>query len=330
MQITAFLGVAHIHTPGFVKTIGERADVQCKYVYDHDAERAQKTAEELGAQVAGLDAILADSEVQSIVICSETRHHVELATRAANAGKHLFIEKPLAITGEDAKIIADAVEKAGVVFQTGFFSRGSASNQFIKREIEAGNLGVITRMRYTNCHQGALGGWFDTQWRWIADKTEAGGGGFADLGAHALDIVLWAMTKTCGKATKFAATLGNATGKYGDLSQIDEWGAGLVTFESGAVAVVEAGWVDPKYSAPVEVHGTQGQILVHGGKIFYFSEHVEGADGGEWTTDLPESLPHAFALFWDKLAGQDVPLVPIQEAAEESRVMHELYRAAQV
>jgi len=328
MQITAFLGVAHIHPPGFVKTINSRADVECKYVYDHDAERAQKSADDLGAQVAGLAAILADSAVTSVVICSETRHHVELATRAAEAGKHLFIEKPLAISGEDAQIIADAVEKAGVTFQTGFFSRGTAANQFIKREIEAGHLGTVTRMRYTNCHQGALAGWFDTQWRWIADKNEAGGGGFADLGAHALDIVLWTMSKTCGKATKFAATLGNATGKYGDLSQIDEWGAGLVTFENGAVAVVEAGWVDPKYSAPVEVHGTQGQILVQGGQILYFSQHVEGADGGEWT-DLPTQLPHAFALFWDKLGGQDVPLVPIQEAREESRVMHELYRAAQ-
>ncbi len=327
MQITAFLGVAHIHTPSFVKTIGEREDVQCKYVYDHDPARAGKCAAELGATVATLDAILADAEVQSVVICSETRHHVELAVKAAQAGKHLFIEKPLAITGDDAKIIADAVEKAGVTFQTGFFSRSTPSNQFIKAEVAAGHLGTVTRMRYTNCHQGALGGWFDTQWRWIADKTEAGGGGFADLGAHALDIALWVLTPVCGEPVKYAATLGNATGKYGDLSQIDEWGAGIVTFESGAVAIIEAGWIDPKYSAPVEVHGTQGQILVHNGKVFYFSEHVEGADGGEWTT-LPAAMPHAFTMFWDQLEGKSAALVPVGEAALESWVMHELYRAA--
>lgn len=214
-----------------------------------------------------------------------------------------------------------------MVFQTGFFSRGTAHNRFLKQEVEAGHLGVITRMRYTNCHQGALAGWFDTQWRWIADKNEAGGGGFADLGAHALDIVLWVLGEKCGPAVKFAATLGNATGRYGDLSQIDEWGAGMVTFESGAVAILEAGWVDPKYSAPIEVHGTQGQILVHSGKVFYFSQHVEGADGGEWT-QLPEALPHAFELFWNKLEGGDAPLISVREAAEESRVMHELYRAA--
>ncbi len=327
MQITAFLGTAHIHTPGFIKTIKERADVECKYVYDHDAERAAKNAEQLGATVADIDTILGDAAVTSIVICSETRHHVELATRVAAAGKHLFIEKPLAISGEDAKIIADAIEKAGVEFQTGFFQRSTPSNQFIKREVAAGHLGTVTRMRYTNCHQGALGGWFDTQWAWIANKEEAGGGGFADLGAHALDIILTTLTPVCGEVVKCAATLGNATSRYGDLSKIDEWGVGLVTFKSGAVAVVEAGWVDPKYSAPVEVHGTRGQILVHDGKVFYFSELVKGADGGEWT-DLPAALPHAFTLFWDKLEGKDVPLVPIEEAAAESRVMDELYKSA--
>ena len=325
MQITAFLGVAHIHTPGFIKIINSRDDVRCRYVHDHQAERAQKCADELGAQVADIETILADAEVSSVVICSETRRHTELVEKAAAAGKNLFVEKPLATTDEDATRMAKAIEKAGVVFQTGFFMRGIAANRFIKREVEAGHLGMVTRMRLTNCHSGALGGLFDDEWRWIADKNEAGGGGFADLGAHALDIVLWCLGPTCGPVVKTCATLGNATGRYGDLSQIDEWGAGLITFESGAVAVVEAGWVDPKYSAPVEVHGTQGQILVHDDKVFYYSEHVEGADGGQWT-DLPAKSVSGFEAFWDKLEGADVSLVSAEEAARESRVMAALYR----
>ena len=324
MQITAFLGTAHIHTPSFVATLQARADVSVKFVYDHDAARAAKCAAELGAQVAELDAILADPQVTSVVICSETRHHRELATRAAKAGKHLFIEKPLATSEEDADAIEAAVQEAGVTFQTGFFLRGSRDSLFIKREIEAGHLGVVTRMRHTNCHEGALAGWFDDEWRWIADKTEAGGGGFADLGAHSLDIALWCLVPTCGEAVKYAATLGSATGRYGD---IDEWGAGIVTFKSGAVAIIEAGWVDPKYSAPIEVHGTRGQILVHGEKVFYFSELVEGADGGQWH-DLPPYAPHAFDGFWDKLEGKEAQLVSIEEAARESRVMTRLYDSA--
>ncbi len=324
MQITAFLGVAHIHTPGFVATINKRPDVSVKYVYDHDAARAQRCAAQLDAQVADLDAILADPQITSVVICSETCHHRELATRAAKAGKHLFIEKPLATSEEDADAIEAAVKAAGVTFQTGFFMRGMPSNLFIKREIEAGHLGVVTRMRHTNCHEGSLAGWFDSEWRWIADKTEAGGGGYADLGAHSLDIALWCLVPTCGEAVKTAATVGSATHRYGD---IDEWGAGMVTFEKGAVAIIEAGWVDPKYSAPVEVHGTRGQILVHDEKVFYFSEEVEGADGGQWH-DLPDGKAHAFDLFWNKLEGQEAELVTIEEAARQSRVMARLYDSA--
>ena len=327
MQITAFLGVAHIHTPGFINTIKKRDDVRCKAVFDHNCERAQKRADELGATVATVEEILADPEITSVVICSETRYHLDLVVKAAQAGKNIFVEKPLATNLADADAIEAAIVKAGVVFQTGFFMRSEPANRFLKQEIEAGHLGTVTRMRFTNCHQGALGGWFDTDWRWIADKEEAGGGGFADLGAHALDIVLWCLSKTCGKVTKTCATLGNATGKYGDLSEIDEWGAGIITFESGAVGIVEASWVDPKYSAPVEVHGTKGQILVHDGKVFYYSELVEGADGGEWNT-LPAGGPHAFSMFWDKLEGQNPALVPIAEAANESRVMTRLYDAA--
>ena len=326
MQTTAFLGLAHIHTPGFINTINKRDDVKCKYVQDDDAQRAQKRAGELDAQVADIETILADAQVTSVVICSETRGHTALVERAAAAGKHIFAEKPLATTETDAARMAKAIEDAGVVFQTGFFMRGWPSNIFIKQEIEAGHLGTVTRMSYTNCHEGALGGWFDSEWRWIADKNEAGGGGFADLGAHALDIILWCLGPTCGPVVKTAATLGNATQRYGDLSQIDEWGVGLVTFESGAVGIVQAGWVDPQGGAPVEVHGTKGHIIVRDDEVLYFSQEVEGAGGGPWT-DLPAPCANGFGAFWDKLEGADVPLVSPAQAAQESAVMAQLYNS---
>lgn len=324
MLTTAFLGAAHIHTPGFVKRIKERGDVAVKAVWDHDAERGQKTADEFGAAfVADVDSVVNDPEITSVVICSETNRHLELVEKAAAAGKHIFAEKPLAISAEEAEKMKEAVQKAGVVFQTGFFMRSSPTMQFLKREIAAGNLGTITRARHTNCHQGSLGGWFDTQWRWIADKEQAGGGGFADLGAHSLDILLWVLRPACGEVKKAVASVGHATDRYGD---IDEYGSGILTFESGAIAVIEASWVDPKLRSAVEVFGTKGQIQINGNKVNYYSELVEGADGGEWT-DLPAQQPHAFELFWDKLAGKElgVDLISIEEAAEESRVMAEMY-----
>ena len=324
MLTTAFLGVAHIHTPGFINTIKKRGDIRVKAVYDWDKERGVKRAQELEATfVDDVDTIVNDPEITSVVICSETARHRELIEKAAAAGKHIFAEKPVATTGEEAAAMGEAIKKAGVIFQTGFFQRSNPAMRFIKQEALAGHLGTITRMRHTNCHSGSLGGWFDTDWRWIADADEAGGG-YADLGAHSLDIILWIMIPACGPVKSVCGTLGSATNRYGD---IDEYGAGIITFQSGALAVMEASWVDPKLHAPVEIHGTKGQIIVDGDKVRYYSELVEGADGGEWTK-LPEALPHAFELFWDKQLGHDVPLVTIDEATEESRVMHEIYKAA--
>ena len=326
MQTTAFVGVAHIHTPGFIGMIKERGDVRVKAIYDLQAERGQQRATELGATfTSDLQTILDDAEITSVIICSETSYHVELVERCAAAGKNLFVEKPLATTVADAEKIRDAVKKAGVIFQTGFFMRSAPWAQFIKAEVEAGHLGKVTRMRHSNCHSGSLGGWFDGEWHWIVEKDLAGGGGFADLGAHALDIVLNTLTKTEGKVTKTSASIRNVTGKY----DIDENGTGLLTFESGATAVVEAGWVDPKLSSPIEVHGTRGQIQIVGDKVHYFSELVDGADGGEYSISQA-SAPHAFNLFFDALDGKNiaVPLVTIEEAAEEAIVMAKMYESA--
>jgi predicted dehydrogenase len=332
MQTTAFLGVAHIHTPSFFKRIEARDDVTVKAVWDHDAARGQKGAEDTGAQfVDSVEAVLADSAITSVIICSETNRHLELVQAAAAAGKHIFVEKPLAFSAKEAEQMQQAIEKAGVVFQTGFFRRSNPVWQFIKQEITAGHLGKITRMRDTNCHAGALDGKFDTQWRWIADKEQAGGGGFADLGAHSLDTTLWCLWGgsggPCGVVKSAVGAIGAQLERYPD---IDEYGAGILTFESGTIAVVEGSWVDPTLRAGVEVNGLEGQIYVRGDKLFYYSKHVEGADGEEWTGELPPAAPHAFDLFFDKLEGKEisVPLITPAEAAEESRIMAELYRSA--
>ena len=80
---------------------------------------------------------------------------------AAAAGKHMFVEKPLGMGAVDAYRMAEAIEKAGVLFQTGYFMRGNPIHLFLREQIAAGSFGKITRIRHSNCHAGSLGGWFD-------------------------------------------------------------------------------------------------------------------------------------------------------------------------
>ncbi len=84
----AVVGVAHIHTPGYLDLLKKRPDVRIKYVWDHDAARAEKRATETGAQtVSDVKIIWTDPEVSAVVILSETNLHPELVLAAAKVGK---------------------------------------------------------------------------------------------------------------------------------------------------------------------------------------------------------------------------------------------------
>jgi len=319
----ALVGAAHIHTPGFIKKLQDRQDLTVAYVWDHNPERASKRAAELGcATTTHLGDIWGNPEIKAAVICSETDRHMDLVMAGAQAGKHLFVEKPLGIGSRDAYQMAKEIEKAGVLFQTGYFMRGNPAYRFIKSQMQAGSFGKVTRIRMSNCHSGSLGGWFDTEWRWMADPAQAGVGAFGDLGTHALDIMLWLM----GKAERVTADINVATGRYGDC---DEYGEGLIRFSDGVIGSLAAGWVDVANPISLVLSGTEGHAYVANGQLFFQSKNVPGADGKAPWTDLPEAWPHAFDLFLDAVAGNaGVPLVGVMEAAYRSAVMEALYQGS--
>jgi len=160
----ALVGGAHIHTPDFINLLKRRKDVRVKSVWDHDPARAEKRAKALGTQaVSDVQAIWSDSEVRAVVICSETNRHHDLVLAAAKAGKHMFVEKPLGITAQESREMAEAIQKANLLFTTGYFMRTDPKHLFLKEEIAQGRFGKITRARGSNCHSGSLGGWFDTE-----------------------------------------------------------------------------------------------------------------------------------------------------------------------
>jgi len=323
MHQVAIVGCAHIHTPGFIKRLNNRSDTQVKFTWDHDPERARKSAEAVKAQaVTDLNAIWSDPAIEAVIICSETNRHQALVEQAAAANKHMFVEKPLGLGAADSFKMAQAIEQAGVLFQTGYFMRSDAINRFLCQQIQAGSFGKISRIRHTNCHDGSLEGKFDTEWRWMADLSQAGIGGFGDLGTHSLDILMWLM----GDVERVTATIHTLTGRYGDC---DEFGEGLLEFNGGVVGSLAAGWVDMVGNVNLIVSGTDGLAYVANGSLYFKSKHVKGADGEKPWTDLPPALPHAFELFLDALEDRNnVPLVTAQEAAARSAVMEAMYQAS--
>ena len=327
----AFVGCAHIHTPGFIKLLNaDGASVRVKYVWDYDAARAAKRAGELNAAVVSdLAQIWSDPQVKGVVICSETNRHRDLVLAAAAAGKHIYAEKPLGITAAESDEMADAITRANVIFTTGYFMRTSPQILFLREQVARGAFGKITRISGSNCHNGSLGGWFDAKpdapwenWRWMADPKVAGIGGFGDLGTHMLDVMMW----LCGDVVKISAETRVVTGKYGDC---DEAGEALLCFKSGIIGNLQASWVDISDPVTLQIRGTEGNASIVRGDLYFNCPRVKEADGKSPWTDLPAAQVAPLQQFVNAVGGQaGMPLVPVREAAARVAVMEAAYRSA--
>jgi predicted dehydrogenase len=319
----ALVGGAHIHTPGFITLLKGRKDVKVKCVWDHDEARAAKRAKDLEAKVVrNADEVWSDPEVAGVVICSETNRHFDLVLAAAKAGKHMFVEKPLGITAKESYAMADAIEKANLLFTTGYFMRTAPQNLFLKDQVAKGAFGKVSRVLGSNCHNGSLGRWFDTEWRWMADPKIAGVGAFGDLGTHSLDILMWLM----GDVESVAADVKVVMGNYGDC---DESGSALIRFKNGVTGTLAAGWVDVANPVTLLISGTEGHAVIVNGELFFQTRKVEGADGKKPWKQLPEGHPAPMHMFVDSIAGKKgLPLVTPREAAARVGVMEAMYQAA--
>ena len=319
----ALVGCAHSHTPGYAGKLKGSKDVKVKYVWDSDAKRADKWAAELGTRAVSDDTMVwSDPQVQAVVICSQTNLHHRLVLAGAKAHKHLFVEKPLGMTGSECRAMAEAIEQAQVLFATGYGMRTQSAHLFLKEQVARGTFGKITRVRASVCHDGSLGRIFDTDWRWMADPKIAGCGGFGDLGTHSLDLLMWLI----GDVESVTADIKVVTGRYGPC---DESGEALIRFKSGITGTLAAGWVDVANPNSLEISGTEGHATIGQGQLYFKTAKLPGADGKKPWTALPSASPQPLDAFLSAVGGKaDVPLVSAREAADRVSVMEAMYRSS--
>lgn len=286
-------------------------------IWDHDAERAAMNSEKTGAPVMDLDTLIAHPEVGGFLVCSETCHHLDIVTKAAPRGLPMFVEKPLSASPAESAKMAALIKEHGVAFQTGYFMRGIAPVQTLKKMVDEGAFGKITRIRFSNCHSGAIGGWFDGEWRWMADRSLAGVGAFGDLGTHVIDLLMWMF----GPVQSVTGALSMGTARY---EGCDELGESLLKLESGVIATLAAGWDDVVDPYRIQVSGTEGHALL-GSTL-----KVAGKDGKLVDVEaLEPDVPSGFGAFLDVLEGKPADLVGIDEAVDRDCVMEALYRGAE-
>jgi predicted dehydrogenase len=137
------------------------------------------------------EALLTDTDVDAIVLATPHSLHSPQVAAAAKAGKHVFCEKPFALTKSDAEIAVDAVQKAGVTLGLGYNRRFHPEMTALRQRIDAGELGTVLHVEATMTFPNALALKADA---WRADKDETPCGGLTPMGVHAID----GMIDLCG------------------------------------------------------------------------------------------------------------------------------------
>ena len=235
--------------------IKETAGAELKIVIDLNAELATEAAQELGCDwSANLDDALGRADVDVVMIVTPSGTHSALGVKAAEAGKHVIVTKPMDVSVQACDRLIAAADAAAVKVGVDYQSRYVDENVQVASALQDGCLGkpILGEVRFkwfrSDEYFAHGGGWRGT---WKMD----GGGSLANQGAHLVDILLWFM--------------GDAERVYGETAimshdiETEDVGLAIVNFTSGAKGTVMGTTTFPTnayFSA--EVHGTEGAILV--------------------------------------------------------------------
>lgn len=217
-------------------------------VCDVSAERAAELAGSLSAKaVPEISDVLDDEGIDAVIIATPTASHAELVVAAARAGKHVFVEKPVAANAEEAERVVAAVTAAGVLCQVGFQRRYDPSYREAKRSIDAGEIGKVEGFRAVSRDAQPPAPAF----------LESSGGLMVDLAIHDLDSARFFVGEVaevyCVGAVHAVPELA-AAGRY-------DTAVATLSFENGALGTLEAGLRTAYgYDIRTEILGAKGRL----------------------------------------------------------------------
>jgi predicted dehydrogenase len=250
------LGVVGLGQMGdrFSRLVAESPRANLSGVTDIDADRCRAVADTWQSEpYPTLEAMLTEADIDGLIIATSDNAHVAPAVEGARAGKHLFVEKPLALTAEDCVPIIDAAAAAGVKLLVGHTLRFDPRYAAARHAIKEGKLGEVVHTFSRRNNPPTILGQY-------GDRVSVA----FFLGIHDIDFLLWAID---AKVSRVFATgrRGVLTGRGLDL---DDTIFSILTFDSGVVSCLENSWWVPEnvpgrmYTHMFEADGTEGEIHI--------------------------------------------------------------------
>ncbi|MFF0386593.1 Gfo/Idh/MocA family protein [Streptomyces sp. NPDC004286] len=238
--------------------------------------RAEEAAAQYGFAAATRDwrEVAADPRVHAVSVTAPNFLHREIGVAMAEAGKHLWIEKPVGLSGADARAVADAVAAAGVQGAVGFNYRNAPAVEAARELIASGGIGRVTHARVRLLSDYAAHP--DSALTWRYERERGGSGVLGDLASHGADLAYFLLGDIASLAADTAvfvpersrptgATAGHTLAAGGERGPVEneDYVSCLLRFASGARGVLEACRVSvgEQNNYGFEVHGTEGAVF---------------------------------------------------------------------
>lgn len=247
-------GIAQKRTiPGLL--LAENAE--CAAIMDLNEALLNEVGDRFGIarRYTSLEELLAQSDIDAVYIATPVFTHKEQVFAAAEAGKHILLEKPMGLTTAEGEEMRRFCEEKGVKLGVGFMMRFHGAHEAIRRLLAEGEIGeVVTAYAKFNC----LSPVSDKKWR--QTKAFSGGGTMMDMGIHCVDLLQYMTGLT---ATEVTAFCGNQIFEYPDT---EDGATAIMRMTNGALFTVEANFnvSDEFGGCRFDIYGTRGCITAEG------------------------------------------------------------------
>ena len=333
--------IAGCHINGYRKCENAELVAFC----DINRETLERRGKEFGITKLYTDAaemLREVPELDAVSVCTWNNAHAPCAILALEAGKHVLVEKPMALTAAQAQSMVDASKKSGARIMIGFVRRFGNDCDVVKDFIANGDLGELYYAKATYLRRnGNPGGWF-------GDKSRSGGGPLIDLGVHVIDLVRYLMGNPKAVSV-YGATfrkLGNRPdvkfkGGYVSVGagektvcDVEDLASALIRFDNGAVLSVEA-------SFSLNIEKDEGKIELFGDKggVKLDPEFKLFTQRNGYLADV--SLANPTALSFDGLFENEIShfvqcllenkpfRAPAEDGVELMKILDAIYRSAE-
>ncbi|MCX7919945.1 MAG: Gfo/Idh/MocA family oxidoreductase [bacterium] len=293
-------------------------------VADSNEKVAKQVAAEFGVPHYYTDwkELIARGDIDAVSIATPNYLHAPMTIAAANAKKHVLVEKPITVSMRDAHAMISAAKKNNVYLMVEQVHRFRPHHEVAKELIESGIIGKITSIRGYFGHMGPE--FWSPTGKWFFSKTEAVGGAMADLGIHAIDTIRYILGKEVKQVAAFIGTLEKKI-------EIEDNGVCILQFTDETFGTLAASWTYKPGSMQYTFYGTKGTMWVGAGLKYDKPIVIETiAPSGILLPDIPaeSKFGNPYQYFVNCILKQEEPFVNGEEGAKSLEVILAAYKSS--